>query len=79
MEDNIVKKFELHKKWVETIGKDGEKLRLDEVDLSKFDLSDKIFEQAYLVDCNFNNLKLKKIDFHASVLCSSTYRNANLN
>ncbi|WP_432665100.1 pentapeptide repeat-containing protein [Wukongibacter baidiensis] len=79
MEDNIISKFELHKKWVETIGKEGEMLRLDEVDLRSFDLSDKLFEQAYLADCTFDNLKLENIDFHASVLCSSTFRNTNLN
>ena len=45
MEDNIISKFELHKKWVDTIGKEGEKLRLDEVDLRCFDLSDKLFER----------------------------------
>lgn len=30
MIDNIVGQFELHRKWVETIGKEGEKLRLEE-------------------------------------------------
>jgi len=79
MENNISYKFELHKKWVETIGKEGEKLSLDEVDLRSFDLSEKLLEQAYLTDCIFDNLNLKNIDFHTSVLCSSTYINANLN
>ncbi|WP_242217401.1 pentapeptide repeat-containing protein [Bacillus cereus group sp. BfR-BA-01380] len=79
MKNNIISKFELHKKWVETIGEEGEKLRLDEVDLRNFDLSDKSLDQAYVTDCIFDNLNLENIDFYASILCSSTYRNANLN
>ncbi|MCP3776150.1 pentapeptide repeat-containing protein [Paenibacillus sp. MZ04-78.2] len=78
MEGNIISKFELHKKWVETIGKEGEMLRLDEVDLRSFDLSDKLVEQASLIECTFDDLKLENIDFHTSLLCSSTFKNAYL-
>ena len=78
MEDNIISKFELHKKWVETSGKEGKKLCLEEVDFSNFDLSDKLLEQANIVECNFDNLNLKSMDFHSSLLCSSTYKNTNL-
>lgn len=78
MEGNIIRKFELHKKWVETIGKEGEKLSLDEVDLRRIDLSDKLVDQAYLIECTFDDLKLENIDFHTSLLCSSTFKNAYL-
>lgn len=78
MEDNIIGEFELHKKWVETIGKEGKKLCLEEVDFRNFDLSDKLLEQANIVECIFDNLNLKDMDFHASLLCSSTYKNTNL-
>lgn len=75
-ERNILSMFDLHKKWVETIGKEGEMLKLDEVDLRNFDLSDKLVEQAYLIECTFDDLKLENIDFHTSLLCSSTFKNA---
>lgn len=78
MEGNIIRKFELHKKWVETIGKEGEMLKLDEVDLRRFDLSDKLLEQAYLIECTFDDLKLENTDFHTSLLASSTFKNAYL-
>lgn len=78
MINNIVSQFELHRKWVETTGKEGEKLCLEEVDFRDFDLSDKLLEQANLVECIFDTLNLKSIDFHASLLCSSTYKNTNL-
>lgn len=64
MEGNLNRKFELHKKWVETIGKEGEMLKLDEVDLRSFDLSDILLEQAYLIECTFDDLKLENIDFY---------------
>ena len=46
--------------------------------ISKFDLSDKLLEQANIVECTFDKLNLKNMDFHASLLCSSTYKNTNL-
>lgn len=79
MEVNLSKEFELHKKWIDTIGEEGEMLNLDGVDLRGVDLSNKLVEQAYLIECNFDELKLENIDFHTSLLCSSTFKNAYLN
>lgn len=35
-------------------------------------------QQAYIVDCIFENLNLTDVDFYASILCSSTFQNARL-
>lgn len=78
MEKNLNRKFELHKRWVETIGKEGEILRIEDVDFRGFDLSDLLLEQGYLIACTFDDLKLQNTDFHASLLASSTFRNASL-
>ncbi|MDP9699627.1 uncharacterized protein YjbI with pentapeptide repeats [Paenibacillus intestini] len=75
---DIINMFALHKKWVETIGEEGEQLKLDEVDLRVFDLSDVLLEQSYLIDCTFDDLKLENVDFHSSLLASSTFINASL-
>lgn len=77
-EKDIINMFDLHKKWVETIGDEGEQLKLDEVDLRVFDLSDVLLEQSYLIDCIFDDLKLENIDFHSSLLASSTFINTCL-
>ncbi|MEK3703540.1 pentapeptide repeat-containing protein [Paenibacillus sp. FSL R7-0198] len=77
-EKDIINMFALHKKWVETIGDEGEQLKLDEVDLRVFDLSDVLLEQSYLIDCTFDDLKLENIDFHSSLLASSTFINTCL-
>ncbi|WP_308723141.1 pentapeptide repeat-containing protein [Paenibacillus polysaccharolyticus] len=75
---DIINMFALHKKWVEAIGDEGEQLKLDEVDLRVFDLSDVLLEQSYLIDCTFDDLKLENVDFHSSLLASSTFINASL-
>ncbi len=77
-EKDIINMFDLHKKWVETIGDEGEQLKLDEVDLRVFDLSDVLLEQSYLIDCTFDDLKLENVDFHSSLLASSTFINTCL-
>lgn len=77
-EKDIINMFDLHKKWVETIGDEGEQLKLDEVDLRVFDLSDVLLEQSYLIDCTFDDLKLENVDLHSSLLASSTFINASL-
>ncbi|MCP1421922.1 uncharacterized protein YjbI with pentapeptide repeats [Paenibacillus xylanexedens] len=77
-EKDIINMFALHKKWVETIGDEGEQLKLDEVDLRVFDLSDVLLEQSYLIDCTFDDLKMENIDFHSSLLASSTFINTCL-
>lgn len=77
-EINVFNMFNLHKKWVETIGDEGEQLKLDEVDLRVFNLSEVLLEQSYLIDCTFDDLKLENVDFHSSLLASSTFINASL-
>ncbi|WP_373428362.1 pentapeptide repeat-containing protein [Paenibacillus sp. W4I10] len=75
---NLDLKFELHKKWVETSGQEGEKLRLQEVDFQHYELTGVCLEQSYMTSCNFDNLSLNNMDFHASGLSSSTYNDAEL-
>ncbi|SFC83179.1 Pentapeptide repeat-containing protein [Bacillus sp. 491mf] len=78
MGSNVASKFELHKRWVETIGEEGDQLNLDEVDFRNIDCSKSLLEQSYLTGCIFDGLNLKNVDFHGSVLCSSTYKKTNL-
>lgn len=78
MENNIINKFELHEKWIETLGNEGKKLTLQKVDLRNIDLANKLFDQALIVSCVFDSLTLENIDFHTSVLCSTSYKNAKL-
>ncbi|MCM2588063.1 pentapeptide repeat-containing protein [Rossellomorea marisflavi] len=67
-----------HRLWIETIGKQGEKLGIDEVDLRNVDLSPYPLDQANITDCIFDGMDLTNKDISSSLLCSSTFRSAHL-
>lgn len=75
---NIIDQLQQHKLWVETVGEQGKKLGLDEIDLRSIDLSDYSLDQAYFTECIFNSMSLQSSDFHNSVLCSSEFISTNL-
>lgn len=67
-----------HRLWIETIGKQGEKLGIDEVDLRNVDLFPYPLDQANITDCIFDGMDLTNKDISSSLLCSSTFISANL-
>ncbi|MED4532572.1 pentapeptide repeat-containing protein [Metabacillus fastidiosus] len=74
----IIVQLESHRLWIETIGKQGEKLGIDGIDLRNVDLSHYLLDQAYITDCIFDGMDLNKRDISSSLLCSSTFISANL-
>ncbi|NPC91703.1 pentapeptide repeat-containing protein [Bacillus sp. WMMC1349] len=74
----IIVQLESHRLWVETIGKQGKKLSIDEIDLRNLDLSKCPLDQAHITDCIFDGMNLNNKDFSSSLLCSSTFITANL-
>ena len=74
----IIVQLTSHRLWIETIGKQGEKLGIDEVDLRNVDLSPYPLDQAYITDCIFDGMDLNNKDISSSLLCSSTFRSAHL-
>ncbi|WP_427108144.1 pentapeptide repeat-containing protein [Lysinibacillus xylanilyticus] len=75
--ENIVQ-LEKHRLWIETIGEQGEKLGIDEIDMRNVDLSQYPLDQANITDCNFDGMDLINKDISSSLLCSSTFISANL-
>ncbi|WP_152392598.1 pentapeptide repeat-containing protein [Paenibacillus guangzhouensis] len=75
---SIIDKLESHRLWVETIGKQGGKLGIDEIDLRDMDLTKYMLDQAYITECIFDGMYLQGKDFHSSVLCSSSFKTTNL-
>ena len=71
-------RFEEHKKWINSLGKEGKRLNIDEVDLSESCMEREIYEQAYITECIFNNRNIKNISFYLSKLCSSSFKCCNL-
>ncbi|AMM93248.1 pentapeptide repeat-containing protein [Peribacillus simplex] len=76
--EEIIVQLESHRLWIETIGKKGEKLGLDEIDFRNLDLSKYPLDQAYLTACLFDGMNLNLKDMSSSLLCSSTFKFANL-
>jgi uncharacterized protein YjbI with pentapeptide repeats len=74
----IIVQLESHRLWIETIGKQGEKLGIDEIDLRDIDLSQYPLDQAYITACIFDGMDLNHKDFFSSLLCSSAFISANL-
>ncbi|GGI11633.1 pentapeptide repeat-containing protein [Gottfriedia solisilvae] len=74
----IILKLESHRLWIETIGEQGEKLGIDEIDLRGFNLSQYPIDQAYITACVFDGMNLNHKDISSSLLCSSTFISANL-
>lgn len=74
----ILESLEKHKIWVETIGKRGEQLNFDEVDLRDIDLTNYPLEEAFITECNFDGMDLKGKSFYGSILGVSSFKSANL-
>ncbi|MGA3599118.1 hypothetical protein [Lysinibacillus agricola] len=54
----IIVQLESHRLWIETIGEQGEKLGIDEIDLRNVDLSQYPLNQAYTTACTFDGMDL---------------------
>lgn len=74
----LIDYLESHRIWIESIGDQGKKLGVDEIDFRSFDLAGYPLNQAYLTACKFDGMNLSNIDMSSSLLCSSTFRNAYL-
>ncbi|MFJ6267105.1 pentapeptide repeat-containing protein [Lysinibacillus xylanilyticus] len=74
----IIECLKLHRVWIETIGDQGKKLGLDEIDFREFDLIGYPLNQAYLTACKFDGMNLSSCDMSSSLLCSSTFKSTSL-
>ncbi|MCR2806921.1 pentapeptide repeat-containing protein [Paenibacillus soyae] len=74
----IMDRLESHRLWIDTIGEQGDKLGIDEIDLRNVDLSQYPLDQAYITACAFDGMNLNHKDFSSSLLSSSTFISTNL-
>lgn len=74
----IIVQLESHRLWIETLGEQGKKLGIDEIDLRDVDLSQYPLDQAYITACIFDGMNLNHKDISSSLLCSSAFISANL-
>lgn len=77
--EKIITRLKEHNIWVQTIGKQGTKLILDEEDLRNIDFSKYSVDQASILECNLSNLTLINVDFYRSLLCLSSFKQTTIN
>lgn len=77
-ESELSYRFTEHKKWIDSLGKEGKRLNIDEIDLSRNSIEREIYEQAYITECIFDNRDIKDISFYLSKLCSSSFKSCFL-
>lgn len=77
-ESELSYRFTEHRRWVDSLGKEGKRLNIDEIDLSKNSLEGENYEQAYITECIFDNRDVKEISFYLSKLFSSTFKSCKL-
>jgi uncharacterized protein YjbI with pentapeptide repeats len=74
----VISKLEEHNLWKESLGKYGEKLSLDEIDLRNINIDKYFLDQAYIAACIFDGMNLCSKEIYSSIVCSSTFRYSNL-
>lgn len=75
---NLNSKFIEHNRWLKSLGKEGMRLNLDNVDLTKNDINKYSFEQSYVIGCVFEGMGIQNQSFYLSKLYSSSFKNGNL-
>ncbi|MBQ8035359.1 MAG: pentapeptide repeat-containing protein [Proteobacteria bacterium] len=78
MNKKIIKKLQAHDLWVESIGKAGTQLVLDEVDLEGGVTKEHHWDQSYLTCCLMRSSVLNEVDFYASEIHSCEFQNSSL-
>lgn len=76
--ESLIRKIELHKAWVDTIGKEGVRLDLQDCDLQGADLSGMNLTDAILPKTRFNNAKMIDTILYGANLASAVFDYADL-
>ena len=60
----MIERINLHNLWVETAGRKGKQLSLDETDMRNISFDSLRFEQGYFSECNFSGMHFEDVDFY---------------
>lgn len=79
-DENLNKKFMEHNIWCQSLGENGVRLNLDDIDLTENNINHKncSFEQAYIIGCVFEKMYIKNQSFYLSKLFSTSFKKGNL-
>ncbi|MBD2767937.1 pentapeptide repeat-containing protein [Hymenobacter sp. BT664] len=74
----LLKKLKLHHDWLESLGRSGRQLALEDDDCTGLDFSGRILSQASLPGVRFDKASLKQVDLYSSNLASASFSGADL-
>ncbi|WP_053486125.1 pentapeptide repeat-containing protein [Lysinibacillus sp. FJAT-14745] len=77
-QEELIERLKLHRVWIKSIGDQGKKLGVDEIDFRGSDLTGYPLNQAFLTECKFDGMNLCNMGMSSSLLCSSTFKNTNI-
>lgn len=77
-DEELQNKLVEHNKWIKSLGNEGIRLNLDDIDLRKNNLKKCFFEQAYIIGCVFEQMFIQNQSFYLSKLYSSSLKNSDL-
>jgi uncharacterized protein YjbI with pentapeptide repeats len=78
LDDALLKQLQLHKEWIDSVGKLGKQLISMNAQLRSINLSDRELCEAILPMALLDNANLVRTDFYAANLASASFLNANL-
>ena len=74
--DTLAHLFEAHRIWVQTCGRMGKQICLDEQDLRHLAFKDPMMSQSFLTVCRFSEVSFDQVDFYRSELYSCDFTGA---
>jgi uncharacterized protein YjbI with pentapeptide repeats len=76
--DDLLENVALHREWLRTVGRSGQQLRLEKVDLAGVNLSGESAMEAFLPGVRFDEAILRGCDFGRANLTSASFVAADL-
>ena len=73
MNKEIILAIENHKIWIDSLGKKGKKIDLEEIIIEEGKWKYISLAQGSIIDCLFQKIEIENWDFYAAMLCSSCF------
>lgn len=78
MKTNIKETMRQHAIWIDSLGKQGRQLNLDEAVFTGENWCNINLADSYIIECQFDNMILKNVDLYFSKMYSSVFKSSNI-
>lgn len=70
---DIFERFRLHSIWIDSLGKDGARLEVEDYNFERVDFSNINLNESIIAACSFKLCTLNKVNFNGANLSSSSF------